>query len=391
MLYFPGNCQMDFLSRAVADLGHDATHRVLASPLTYTSSPGHVPAELKALFLDMGLEDYVFDRTLENQFQIISPDDERPTLIVMNLFHENVPLLIHNRDQYIFFLDSAAWRDKPDLEAWIQRECSMIRPNPATYLKRYGDFLATVRAHHPGVPIIVVSRLSHFPAFGPQPSSYLEGWDDLCREAPAHFRVWERELDNVHLIDMNRVFGGIRAESATTIEEHCPFLKIRLEEKDGAITGLYASRDVEHIGSMWPRLATKIAGFLKTGKITYGKNETVLREWNRSWRPHPLDEDTMLDKLASQGNYLCAEAVGAFYLDLQTDYTELLARTGHLTPVCHNTLHMIMNYGRIHKNPAMAMWAEAHEKTARSFTANGPLYQADYLKRIEEIRVFALS
>ena len=49
MLYFPGNCQMDFLSRAVADLGHDATHRVLASPLTYTSSPGHVPAELKAL------------------------------------------------------------------------------------------------------------------------------------------------------------------------------------------------------------------------------------------------------------------------------------------------------------------------------------------------------
>lgn len=104
-----------------------------------------------------------------------------------------------------------------------------------------------------------------------------------------------------------------------------------------------------------------------------------------------MDREAMLAKLSSGGNYHCAEAVGAFYLDLQTDYTELLATTGHLTPVCHNTLHMIKNYGRIYRNPIMAEWCDAHKKTAGQFTANGPIYQADYLRRIDEIKAFALG
>ncbi|MBG0789429.1 MAG: SGNH/GDSL hydrolase family protein [Desulfovibrionaceae bacterium] len=391
MLYFPGNCQMDFLSRSVMDLGHEAEHRVLASPLTYASSPGRVPPELARLFRNLSLDDYVSDRTLANQFQVIAPGDPEPELIVLNLFHETAPLFMHRRDGYIFFLDPAAWAGRPELEAWMRQECGLIRPNPATYLKRYGKFLAALRANHPGVPIIVVSRLSHFPAFGPRPHSYLRGWDSLRREAPAHFRVWQRELDDVHLLDMDRVFGAIWTESDAPIETHCPFLKIELTETDGTVTELAASRDVEHIGSLWPRLAARIEGFLEAGRIEYDAAETVPREWNRPWHPRPMDEETMLAKLASRGNYPCAEAVGAFFLDLKTDYTELLARTGHLTPVCHNTLHMIKNYGRIFRNPALALWADAHEKTARRFTANGPLYRADYLKRIGEIRAFALS
>lgn len=389
MLYLLGNCQMDFLGRTMADRGHAVAYRVLASPLTYTGSRNEAPAELDRLFRDMALDDYVHGRTLKNQFQMIGQDDTPPSLIVLNLFHENTPLLIHNRDRYIFFLDPTAWTAHPELEAWITANCSLIQPNPDTYLKRFDEFLATTRAHHPGVPIIVVSRLSHFPAFGPQPYSYLEGWDELCREAPAHFRVWQQGLDNVHLIDMDRVFGGIWANAAA-IEGHCPFLKIKLEETKGRITGLTASRDMEHIGSMWPKLADKIEGFLETGEIAYGENEIVRRQWNRPWRPRLMDEETMLRKLASHGNYPCAEAVGAFYLDLQTDYTDLLARTGHLTPVCHNTLHMIKSYGRIFQNPAMALWADAHRKTAEKFMGNGPLYRDDYLGRIEDIKAYAL-
>jgi len=391
MLYFLGNCQMDFLGRAVGELGHPVQYRVPASPLTYTSSPGRVPPELESLFRTHDLHDFTYDRTLDNQFRMITPDDEPPSLIIMNLFHENTPLIIHNHDRYMFFMDPVAWQDKPDLEAWMQARCGLIKPNPATYLKRYGEFLATVRAYHPGVPVIVVSRLSHHPAFGPAPYSYLEGWDELCHEAPAHLKVWQRELDDVHVIDMDRVFGGIWADSDRRIESHCPFFKITLEEANGAVTGLHASRDVEHIGSMWPRLAMKIAGFLKTGEIAYTPKESVPAEWRRPWVPRPMAEDEMLTRLASGGNYPCAEAVGAFYLDLKKDYTELLAQTGHLTPVCHNTLHMIKNYGRIFRNPALALWCDAHEKTAGQFTANGPLYQADYLRRIGEIRAFSLA
>jgi len=391
MLYFLGNCQMDFLSRAMTDRGLDCTYRVLASPFTYTSSPGEIPAELGEMVRTMGLEDYFHDRSLKNQFQMIGPDDEKPEIIVMSLFHENSPLFIHNRDGYIFFMDPAAWEGNPELEAWMNAECGMIQPNHSTYLKRYGEMLATVRHNHPDVPIIVVSRLSHFPAFGPEPYSYLQGWTELYREAPAHFALWAKELENVHIIEMDRIFGGIWAESDKRIETHCPFLKIALVEKDGAVTDLHANRDVEHIGSMWPRLADRIAGFMKSGSIHYADNEVTAPEWTRPWKPSLFSEQAMLEKLASGGNYLVAQVVGTFFLDFNKDYTDLLVKTGELTPVCHNTLHMIKAYARIWKNPALAKWCDAHRVTAEQFTANGPLYQADYLKRIDEIKQTVLS
>nr|WP_321255199.1 SGNH/GDSL hydrolase family protein [uncultured Pseudodesulfovibrio sp.] len=388
MLYFSGNCQMDFLSRAVADRGIDTTYRVLASPLTLTSHPGQVPPQLASLVQNMGLENFFHGRLPSNQFQIITPNDPPPELLIMNLFHENSPLFIHKQDKYIFFMDPVVWKSHPKMETWMKAECGMIQPNPTTYLKRYGEMLATLRSMHPDLPIVVVSRLSPYPAFGPEPHSYLDGWADIYREAPAHMKVWERELGNVHTVDMDRIFGGIWNESDKRIESHCPFLKLSLEETDGTATGLHAGRDVEHIGSMWPRLAEKIIAYLKTGRIEYTQNETIPVEWNRPWQPHKLDQSAMLEKLSSGGNYLCAEAVGSFFLDLGTDYTELLAQTGHLTPVCHNTLHMIKTYGRIFKNPLMAQWCEAHRKTAERYTDGGSLYQKDYLKRIDEIKTF---
>jgi len=391
MLYFLGNCQMDFLSRAMADKGHAGQYRVLASPLTYSSHPGQIPPELARLNKEQELDNFFHDRSLANQFQMITPDDEPPTAIVMSLFHENVPLFVHNRERYVFFMDPTAWFGKPELEKWITTECSMFKPNPASYLKRYGDFLATVRANFPDIPILVVSRLNHYPAFGPDPYSYLKAWSKLSLEAPAHFRVWQRELDNIHIVDMNRVFGGIWAETEQRIETHCPFLKLKLEDTDGQITGLHASRDVEHIGSMWPRLAVKTIEFLETGEFPYTDLDEVPREWSQLWRPRKFDEVTLLNKLSSGGNYLWAEAVSGFFLDLETDYTSLLVQMAEFMPVCHNTLHMIKSYGRIAKNPDLAQWCDIHRKSAESFTANGPLYQADYLKRVDEIKAIALS
>lgn len=333
----------------------------------------------------MGLADFFHDRALTHQFQMLPPE-ETPELIVMSLFHENTPLFIHNTDKYIFFMDPAAWQDNRELESWMQAECGMIQPNPATYLKRYGDMLATLRHFHPDVPIVVVARLSHFPAFGPDPYSYLKGWSDLHAQAHAHYRLWQTELENLHVIEMDRIFGGIWADSDKKIETHCPFLKIKLEEKNNNVVGLHASRDVEHIGSMWPKLADTVENFIESGTIHYRERETVPTHWSTPWRPRPMAEDDMVRKLSSGANYMVAHAVGAFFLDLNHDYSDLLAQTGHLTPVCHNTLHMIKAYATIFKNPALAHWCDAHRKTAEIFTANGPLYQADYLERIDHIK-----
>ncbi|MDC0335869.1 SGNH/GDSL hydrolase family protein [Pseudodesulfovibrio sp.] len=391
MLYFLGNCQADFLSRAMTDKGYDCTYRVLASPLTYPSSPGVIPTPLAAMDEQLDLEPYFHGRTLQHQFQPIGPNDETPELIVLSLFHENTPLFIHNDDGAVFFMDPRALTDKPALMEWTQTNCRMFKPNPATYLKRYGDMLARMRAGFPDVPIMVLSRLSHYPAFGPDPFSYLEGWDELWRGGMEILEGWASTLDNVRILNMDRVFGGIWEGSDKRIESHCPFLKIKLEEKDGEVVGLHAQRDIEHIGPMPDRLAGKVDHFLKSGTMEYDEDESVRPEWRRQWRIAKLDDGIILEKLASGANYLGAEAVASFFLDLERDYTEFLVKARERMPVCHMTLHMIKAYSRIHRNPELAVWCDAHRKAARQFTANGPLYQEAYIKRVEGMKRHVLK
>jgi hypothetical protein len=389
MLYFLGNCQMDFLSRSVAALGLPTAHAELASPMTHASHPDGVPAALDRLIREHRLGDAFNGRLPEHQFGLPG-QGEPPALLVLNLFHETAPLFLHQRDGFIFHMNPAAWRGDPALAAWMDENCRPIAPNPATYLARYGQFLALVRQRFPETPILLAARLNHYPAFGPSPHSYLENWGALSREAPAHYAVWEREL-NVSLLDMNRVFGGIWRESGQGIAAHCPFLKIELTEQDGAVVGLNASRDMEHIGPMWAALADKVGAFAKTREVRYEPKETPPEEWNRPWRPSALDDEAVIDRFASERNYPWAEAVGSFFMDLSRDRTPLLAASGEFMPVCHNTLHMIRAYGRIFKNPLLATFCDTHRPAAEAFTDNGPLYRADYLARLDEIRAHALS
>ncbi|WP_245549583.1 SGNH/GDSL hydrolase family protein [Maridesulfovibrio hydrothermalis] len=382
---------MDFLSRAVLDSGFDCTYRVLASPFTYNSSPGVIPQDLREKDELLNLGDYYHGRKLLNQFQMIGTDEPEPELIVLNLFHENSPLFINNEQKYIFFIDPEAWKTHPDLGEWMKDGFGMIQANPATYLKRYEEMLKNIRVKFPAVPLLVVSRLSHFPAFGPDPYSYLDGWNGLWSSAGTVLRRWQNDIDGLGIVDMDRIFGGIWNRSEKKIESHCPFLKFKLTEENNVITGLHASRDVEHIGSMWPDLARKIAQYVDEGRVTYSDDEIVPDAWFKPWQPEKFDDDRLLDMLSSGANYLCARAVGTFFLDLGKDYTDFLVRTAEFTPVCHNTLHMIKTYGRIWRNPALAHWCQVHRNTAAAFTANGPLYLEDYLRRIDEVERYALG
>jgi hypothetical protein len=139
------------------------------------------------------------------------------------------------------------------------------------------------------------------------------------------------------------------------------------------------------------RLADTVEEFLATGAVRYSEKETVPAQWRARWRLTKLGEDELLERLASGANYRSAEAVGAFFLDLGHDYTDLLVRARERMPVCHMTLHMIKAYGRIHKNPALADWCDAHLAAAHAFTANGPLYQEAYVNRVKAIKKHSLS
>ncbi|OEU65333.1 MAG: hypothetical protein BA863_09620 [Desulfovibrio sp. S3730MH75] len=391
MLYFLGNCQMDFLSRAVREAGYECTYRVLASPFTYNSSPCAIPPELLEKDTKLGLGDFYHDRSLFNQFEMISQNEAEPEAIVINLFHESSPLFINKEQKYIFFIDPKVWQHHSDFEKWMLARFGMIQANPASYMKRFEEMLANLRNKFPSTPILVVSRLSHHPAFGPDPYSYLEGWGDSWKYSGAVFNRWENNVSNLTVLDMDRVFGGIWASSEKRIEPHCPFMKFKLVEEGEVIKGIHASRDVEHVGSMWPVLAQKIIEFKETGKINYSASEVVPDEWSLSWQPEKFEEDELLNMLSSGANYSCARAVGSFFGNLEKDYTALLVQSAEFTPVCHNTLHMIKTYGRIWKNPTLAAWCQEHRVNVAAFTANGPLYTEEYLLKLDEIERYALG
>lgn len=391
MLYFLGNCQMDFLGRELKTAGYPCTYRVLASPFTYNSSPGVIPEELAAMDAKFGLEKFYHDRKLSHQFQMITPDDPQPQLIVINLFHENSPLFVHGADKYIFFVNPAAWENQPEFEVWMKDNCGVVQAKPGSYLKRYREMLGNLRERFPEVPIVVVSRLSHYPAFGPDPYSYLDAWSDIWRTARPVLKSWESEIDDLTVVELDRIFAGIWSKSEKKIEAHCPFLKFELTEENNTITGLHASRDVEHIGSMWSVLAGKIEQFLKEGRIEYSEDEVVPDEWLRPWQPEKFPEDKLIEMLSSGANYQCARAIGSFFLDLGKDYTELLAKTAEFTPVCHNTLHMIRTYARIWPNPVLAHWCQVHRNAAAQFTANGPIYTQEYIEKIDEMERLVLG
>lgn len=389
MYYFLGNCQADFVGEVMKRRNHSISYKVLASPLTHPSHPGLIHSELLDLEIDLGLEPYYHGRTLDNQFDPILVDDTKPELVVLSLFHENVPLFVHNDMGYVFYVDAKALNDHERFMQWAKANCRMFKPNPATYLDRYRTMLEQIRKDVPGVPIIVLNRLSHFPAFGPDPYSYLEGWETLWPKAEVTLKEWTATFPDVHILEMNRVFGGIWNQSKHSIESYCPFLKIDLEETDGQVTGLHARRDIEHVGPLPERLADKIEKFLETGSISYEEDETIPIAWRRQWSPSKLDEDVMLAKLQSGANYQSAEAVASFFLDLSRDFTALLVQAKEFMPICHNTLHMIKQYGRIFQNPTLADWCDAHVEKARDFTANGPLYQEDYINRVLDIKSHA--
>lgn len=391
MIIFLGNCQADFVCEEMKRRGYDAKYRVLASPLTYTSHPGAVPASLGELELTMGLNDYFQGRELCHQFAPVDDYSTPLEAIVLSLFHENTPLFIHNEEEYVFYMSTQALTDKPEMMQWAQDNCRMFKPNPATYLERFAKMLFMLRKTYPGVPIVILQRLSHYPAFGPDPFSYLEEWDQTWVKADETLSTWASTINDVHILDMNRVFGGMWNSSDTGINTHCPFLKIKLEEKDGQVVGLHAQRDIEHIGPMPARLAEKMVDFIEAGVIEYDEAETVPHTWRRHWRPVAPDRDSMLAKLRSGANYQGAEAVAGFFLDLGNDYTDLLVQAKSQMPVCHMTLHMIKAYGRIHRNPALAEWCDAHLEAATLFTGNGKLYQEAYIKRVESMKEYALG
>lgn len=401
MFYLFGNCQMDFLCQALLGQGEQAEHRPVASPLTLEpldaqeTSGGDDSAlsVLTSMQRRYGIENYMHGRTLRNQFQLFDAADPAPDAIVVNLFHENTPLFVHKPDSRVFFVDPACWNAVPEIETWMKASCQQIKPNPLKYLHRFTTLLERLASIRPGVPLLVVTRLLTYPAFGPGYHAYLEEWTQLQQILPEAIAFWEANFPNIHVLDPNRILGGIwnRATAkgrSQRVEEHCPFLRIHIEPDDPALPPqrMEIKRDLEHIATLWPVLARKVVDFAHHGTVRYTPEEEVPECWMQPWNgPERPDVATLEGWLRTGSNYQCARAVGELLLTQRPDGWRLLVAAAPHMPVCHNTLHMIDKLSRIQKDSIAADWCRLHAAQAKRFDANGELFRRLYLERLEQI------
>lgn len=386
MILFRGNCQMQFCAEAAQVAGLDARFASLASPVTLARSPGRVPALVAEMIAAAKVGEYLHTRELADQF-LPPPAEPRPQALVVNLFHENTPLFLHVRDGYAFYLDPSALTAAPAFGRYITRHFQTIAPNPATYLDRLAGMLLTFREALPGIPLLVCGRLSHYPALGPSPYSYLEGWRELCFGAGREFAAWVSTLPDTYFLDADRIMAGVMARGGTRVEAHFPFLRV----KEAGRPAMSISRDLEHAGGLWPALVAKIQAVLATGTVAYAPEEVVPADWDQPFAPEWLEEAAMLEMLICGSNYRAARAVGQFFFRPESDFTELLVTAAPYMPVCHNLLSMVRAYGVWRPHPALAVWCEAHARTAAGFTANGEAYRTEYLEKIEALRKLALA
>jgi hypothetical protein len=298
--------------------------------------------------------------------------EPRARLFVINLFHETTPLFLDETEQRVFYVDQAALAMAPGFKEWIEARFRAIEPNPDTYLARFGAMAEACRSRPPGGPVLLLGRLTHFPFFGPIPIPTRPAGKRSATGRAASGRMGGRTA--AHRLPRRgpgvcRVWAG----SERAIEAHCPFLRMR-REPDG---GLATRRDLEHVGSLWDRLAEVIAAFLSTGRLDYGPKGTVPDQWGEPPQaPERLDRERLRGLLRSGANYASGRAVAAFFSDPDTDHTALLAEAAPQMPICHHTLHMVRHYAARRKNPALAPFIAAQRGKIRTFTANGPATSA---------------
>lgn len=391
MLHFFGNCQTAFLCDVMARRGHETRMHTLATPITAAKANGRIPQELTECITKNKLNQHLLERSLTSQFQLLDDAVPAPQVAVFNLFHENSPLFAHTRDDYVFFIHPGAMEQSQEFDTWLRTNCRLVKVNPDTYFSRFSNMVEWFRARRPHTPIIILTRLSHFPMFGPHPYSYLECWEHSWWQAVPELEKWAASLTDCHVINLDRIFGGIWENEGPSIEAHCPFLRISLpeENEDGRLS---IRRDLEHIGPMWENLAVTLEKFLQTGGIRYKPEERPYLEWMRNdFQPESLSSDGLVALLESGGNYQGARAVGSFFWRPSEDFSGLLAAKGRDMPVCHKTLHMVRKYAALKRNPALLPWIDAQQKQIRDFTTNGPVFRQRYENALEDMRMKLLG
>ncbi|MBN2139891.1 MAG: hypothetical protein JW718_02690 [Desulfovibrionaceae bacterium] len=123
--------------------------------------------------------------------------------------------------------------------------CRIAECGPEDYFERFCEFVARVRRALPGVPIVIIKRLSPLAGLGPTPFSWLSCWKRGFRHGYTRLAGLQRQARPCHVVDYDRILARLIA-SGREIDEFTD-LTFFIEPSDLGPT-LRMGRDIEHLG-----------------------------------------------------------------------------------------------------------------------------------------------
>lgn len=162
-----GNCLFDKPKEILHAKGYETHFTYLANPVTLLHSVS-IPDGLREATVRLNIEDRLERRTLNSQFEGISPEKSYDVVFI-NYYHEQRPLLLHKTDKYFLHLNFQAIKayDPPQVWDWVIQNFVIVDTLPDKYIERFIGLVFKIRNNYPKACIIIINKFYPVKSIGP--------------------------------------------------------------------------------------------------------------------------------------------------------------------------------------------------------------------------------
>ena len=386
MIYLVGNCHAFSLHNAEPLAGLTRTYR--RAPSTYFAEPRNLSIEANT-FIDqavaMGLQKQLISRTLLGPPMLHL--GKRPTLFVLNMFNER-PLLRHRQHGYdISISRNSIGQCTPEQQQWLAQNFKETPVDDNTYFDRFLNLLVRLRKIVPGVPILVLHRLGHWPAYGPDPRSLLACWQDQWRNSYGFAAKAAEVVEGLHFLSMDSMMLEYWHTQGKTIDDICTLIRFEtIQTADGA--NLSPQRDIDHLDQpFWNFVGQKIIRFYREGLIDYSISRDQQQMLMKPYRPPRFTMDDLRNLLSSGQLYPTTKGLFYLFWALNHDFGDLLVQCAEQMPVHERVLHMVDAYATLKPSKALHDWTTLHaRKTPIDLQNREEGFIRAYLDKVDQTR-----
>jgi hypothetical protein len=346
MLYVFGNCQAANISSCLRTFTPNLEFRWIHSPAFFRVHKGSfgeafhkkiAEAKIPLNFLRAGVG-YLWRPPL-------AAEDPVPSAMIFTLFPEQSVLYVDKLYGNGVFLNPKALERFPCFAQWIGEHFKKVCFEPEQYLSRYLKMLGMARGLFPAIPLVVVLRSRHGPAYGPNPSSLNLAWNQRCEAIVNVLKQWAADDGNLRLVDADRIVADCLEKRPGSVDRYYP--QIVFDNGDPATP----RRDMEHAGAaLWSKIARAVVGMLTVDAepVPAADMEAFL---DAPYEPS-LSQGRLVELLQSGDRLSQMRALAAMVMDSQ-DHAGLL--TAHASRLVQHwqILNSLCAYARAKPHPLL--------------------------------------